>query len=121
MRSISVLIVDDDEDFADGIAEILEMEGCEVGLAHSAEEGIAAAVDKPRDVVLIDIGLPGMSGVECLSRIRQATPGARCYLLTGYRADQVAARGVEPGSVEILTKPIEPAELLRLINAAAAG
>jgi len=117
MSAISVLVIDDDEDFADGIAEILEIEGCEVALAHSAEEGIAECERGSFDAVLIDIGLPGMNGVECLARIRQSSPGAHCFLLTGYSADHVTEQGVEAGAVEILTKPVEPGELVRRLRA----
>lgn len=116
MNSLSVLIVDDDVDFADGAAEVLELRGHLVELAHTGEDGVEAFGRKRFDVALIDIGLPGMNGVECLTRIRQIDPGARCFLMTGYSADQIAEQGIEAGAIEILTKPVEPYELLRRLE-----
>lgn len=116
MISLSVLIVDDDVDFADGAAELLELQGHRVELAHTGEAGVEAFQRARFEVALIDIGLPGMNGVECLTRIREIDSDVRCFLMTGYSADQIAERGVEAGAIEILTKPVEPYELLRRLE-----
>jgi len=119
MSSLSILVVDDDVDFADGAAELLELQGHRVALAHMGEAAVEAFRRERFDVVLIDIGLPGMNGVECLTRIREIDADARCFLMTGYSADQIAEQGIEAGAIEILTKPIEPYELLRRLEDAA--
>lgn len=119
MTSLSVLIVDDDVDFADGAAEVLELQGYRVEMAHTGEAGVEAFRRQRFDVALIDIGLPGMNGVECLTRIREVDPGARCFLMTGYSGEHIAEQGIEAGAIEILTKPVEPYELLRRLQQAA--
>ncbi len=115
--SLKILIVDDDEDFADGLMEIFELEGHESAMAHSGGAAKSLVENTEFDVALIDIGLPDMNGVECLRAIRAARPGLPCFLLTGYSAQDVASQGIEAGAVEILTKPIDPAELIRRLAA----
>lgn len=117
MNALSVLVIDDDEDFADGVSEFLELEGLRVTVARSGEAGVEACARNTYDAILIDIGLPGINGVECLTQIRQTTPDARCFLLTGYSADHIADQGIEAGAIEILTKPIKPDELMRHLGA----
>ncbi|MBE9553435.1 MAG: response regulator [Proteobacteria bacterium] len=113
MTSLRILIVDDDEDFADGLMEIFELDGHEPAMAHSGRDAIGAVENGIFDVVLIDIGLPDMNGAECLRTIRTIRPDLPCFLLTGYSAEDVANQGIEAGAIEILTKPIDPDTLSR--------
>jgi DNA-binding response OmpR family regulator len=116
MTAARLLVVDDDRDFAEGLAEVLEMDGFLVDAVVTGEAGIEAARMNHYDAVLIDIGLPGLNGVETLLGIKQIRSGARCFLLTGYSADHIAQQGIEAGAIEILTKPIDTQELLRLLR-----
>ncbi len=115
----SVLVIDDDEDFADGVSEILELAGFRVVVAHSGEAGIEVCAHDTFDAALIDIGLPGINGVECLMRLKKMNPKTRGFLLTGFSADHITEQGFEAGAVEILTKPVEPNDLVRRLKAAA--
>lgn len=117
MATLKILIVDDDEDFADGLMEVFELDGHEPAMAYTGQAAIAAVRDRRFDAVLIDIGLPDMSGAECLAEIRAINPGLPCFLLTGYSAKDVADRGIEAGAIEILTKPIDPGALSRRLAA----
>lgn len=117
MRSLRILIVDDDEDFADGLMEVFELDGHNPAMAHNAREAIAAAEGGAFDVALIDIGLPDMNGAECLRAIRAIHPDLPCFLLTGYSAEDVANQGIEAGAIEILTKPVDPDALSRRLAA----
>lgn len=108
-----ILIVDDDMDFAESLAEALEMFGHEVEFRFTGEAGIEAAAAGTFDVILMDIGLPGLNGVESMTEIRRADPDAICFLLTGYSATDVSQRGLDAGAVEVLTKPIDPEGLSR--------
>ncbi len=119
MRTVSVLIVDDDVDFADGMAEVLELDGHMVDVANTSKEGVEAAGGKEYDAAIIDIGLPDGNGVECLVAIKRIRPETRCFLMTGYSADHIAKQGIEEGALEILTKPVEVAELSRRLAAIA--
>ena len=117
MTSLRILIVDDDEDFADGLMEVFELDGHHPVMVHSGKDAISAIEGGVFDVALIDIGLPDMNGAECLRAIRAARPGLPCFLLTGYSADDLANQGIEAGAMEILTKPIDPDTLSRRLAA----
>ena len=117
MTILRILIVDDDEDFADGLMEVCELEGHEPVMVHRGADAIAASEGRIFDVALIDVGLPDMNGGECLRAIRETRPDLPCFLLTGYSAQDVADKGIEAGAVEILTKPIDPEALIRLLAA----
>ena len=116
-----LLIVDDDEDFGDSLAEALEMHGHKVDIATTGEDGIAAAGRTHYDAILMDVALPGLNGVDSLLAIQQTNPETRCFLMTGYSADHLSARGAEAGAIEVLTKPLDPDELLRRLVAIRAG
>lgn len=121
MTASRLLIVDDDRDFAEGLAEYLELCGHRVDIAFTGEGGIEAAGRTAYDTLLMDVGLPGLNGVESLREIKRSQPEIRCFLLTGYSADHVSLRGVEAGAVEIWTKPVNPEELSRRLAARPAG
>jgi DNA-binding response OmpR family regulator len=116
MTALKLLIIDDDRDFAEGLAEALELHGHQVGIAFTGEEGVEAVEKDDYDTILMDIGLPGLNGVESLLKIRLVNPKARCFLLTGHSAYHIAKQGIEAGAIEILTKPIDPKEILRRLS-----
>lgn len=97
--------------------EVFELDGHESAMAHSGGQAKSLVENTEFDVALIDIGLPDMNGVECLRALREIRPGLPCFLLTGYSAEDVAGQGIEAGAIEILTKPIDPAELIRRLAA----
>jgi DNA-binding response OmpR family regulator len=111
------LVIDDDRDFGDSLAEVLEMHGHQVDTAYTGEDGIEAAKENDYDAILIDIALPGLNGVESLLKIRESDPHARCLLMTGYNADHFAAQAAEAGAVEVLIKPLDPEDILRRLDA----
>lgn len=113
MSGLRILIVDDDEDFADGLMEVFELEGHLPAMALTGQEGVDAVDSAEFDVALVDIGLPDMSGADCLDAIRKRRPELACFLLTGYSAEEIARRGIETGIAEILTKPVDPNALCR--------
>lgn len=116
MTATKLLIVDDDGDLADGLAEVLELEGYNVDVTFTGESGIEAANRKCYDVILMDVGLPGMNGAEALHKIKLNDPRVLCFLLTGYSADHIAERGIRANAFEILTKPIDLAELIQRLS-----
>lgn len=111
MSELKLLVVDDDKDFAEGLAELMELLGHWVDVVFTGEAGIEAANGCDYDAILMDIGLPGLNGPECLQRIRQSRPDVPCFLMTGYSADEIAKQGIEAGALEILTKPVDSKSL----------
>jgi PAS domain S-box-containing protein len=105
--SCRVLVVDDNVDAAQALARVLEMTGHEVRLAYDGPTGLQAALDYQPEVVLLDIGLPGLSGHEVAQRIRQQAALKNIVLvaLTGYGHDTDRQRVQEAGFDHHLVKP----------------
>ena len=119
-RSARVLVVDDTIEVAQTIGWMLEEIGYDYQLVHDGRKALAAAREFRPDAILLDIGLPGMSGFDVAKQLRdefgEATP--KLIAVTGYgrRADrkQSAAAGID----EHLVKPLKPNELVRVLNGA---
>lgn len=115
--TLEVLIVDDNRELAENLAEILVDEGCRVTTAFSAEEALVAAADLHFDVVLTDIRMPGINGVELVRRIALRDPGAVFLLMTAYTSDQVLTAASDLGIVRaVLAKPLAVDKLLALLE-----
>lgn len=113
MTASELLIVDDDRDFAEGLAEALELSGHRIDITFTGEDAVEAVQKNDYDTILMDIGLPGLNGVESLLKIRQINPKVHCFLLTGFSANHITEQGIEAGAIEVLTKPINLEEILQ--------
>ncbi|MDH5410423.1 MAG: response regulator [Alphaproteobacteria bacterium] len=121
MTAARLLIVDDDRDFAEGLAEALELFDLPSVIAFTGEEAVEAFRTCDFNVVLMDIGLPGLNGVESLLKIKEINPKVGCFLLTGYSSDHLTEQGIEAGAIDILTKPVNLDEILRRIRQIESG
>ena len=113
-----VLVVDDNRDAADTTAMCLEIAGHEVMSVGDGPAALACVADFAPEVVVLDIGLPGLDGYEVAGRLRRlpATAGAFLVALTGYGQQAERRRAFEAGFDDHLIKPAEPARLLQLIS-----
>ncbi len=116
-RPRRILVVDDNRDAADSLCMLLKWRGHEVRVAYDGLEAVGAAVAFHPDVVLLDIGLPKLSGYEAARRIREAG-GAQSLLVavTGWGQDEDRRRARDAGFDHHLTKPVDPAAISRLIE-----
>jgi len=116
--AMRVLVVEDNDDAAETLTEILELWGHEVHVAQNGPAAIETAARCSPHVVLLDIGLPGMDGYEVARRIRShgALSGVRLVALTGYGQDEDRRRAEAAGFDEHLTKPVDPQKLRRLLS-----
>jgi DNA-binding NarL/FixJ family response regulator len=121
--TIRVLIVDDHPVVREGVRAMLSAEAdIEVtGQAASGEEAVRFAREKPCDVVLMDLRMPGTDGVAATVRILAADPSARVVVLTTYETDADILRAVEAGAAGYLLKDAPPADVANAIRAAARG
>lgn len=111
-----VLIIDDDEDLCDLVAEYLQSEGLEVEAVHDGVSGAARCIDVEPDLVILDVMLPGLGGFEVLSRIRERSK-VPVIMLTA-RGDEVdRIVGLEMGADDYLPKPFNPRELVARLRA----
>jgi PAS domain S-box-containing protein len=108
-----ILVVDDNVDAADSIGMLLRHWGNEVHLAHNGPQALEAAAEFSPDLVVLDIGLPGMSGYEVAHRLREQPRFARTVIvaMTGYGQEEDRRRSQEVGFDRHLIKPVDPAEL----------
>jgi CheY-like chemotaxis protein/anti-sigma regulatory factor (Ser/Thr protein kinase) len=119
---LRVLVVDDNVDAADTLAMLLEVSGHHVLTAHDGMAAIRQVDGWPPDVVVLDIGLPGMSGYEVAAQLRQrgeACPGL--IAVTGYGQEADARRAIQAGFEYHMTKPVDAAELMAAITRCAAA
>jgi CheY-like chemotaxis protein len=113
-----VLIIEDHVDTADLMRELLHEAGHEVEVAHTGQEGIAAARRIGAEVVLCDVGLPDIDGYEVARALRRdaGTSGARLVALTGYNGEDEEQRARDAGFDRHVVKPIDPFQLESLLT-----
>src|SRR5439155_15449588 len=114
--SAAILVVDDEPAILDAIAYTLRGEGFDVDVASSGEEAFEAADRRPYEVVVLDVMLPGVSGVELCRRLR-AESDVPILLLTARDAEVDRVLGLEAGADDYVTKPFSMAELVSRIRA----
>jgi DNA-binding NarL/FixJ family response regulator len=121
--SISVLLVDDQALLRKGFRMILEEEPeiSVAGEASNAEEAITLASQLNPDVVLMDVRMPGMDGIEATSRIVRSGSGSRILILTTFDLDEYAFAGLRAGASGFILKDVPPPELVGAIRAVASG
>ena len=112
-----ILVVEDQRDLALGLRANLEVEGYDVDVAHGGEDALRIAADRPPDVVVLDIMLPGIDGYEVLAKLRAMELAMPVLMLTA-RAEEVdKVRGFRAGADDYVTKPFGVMELLVRIQA----
>lgn len=115
-KRLHILVVDDDEDNADSLGELFQLEGHDVTIAHSGEDAVAAYMTTEFDLAFMDVMMPGLNGVESFMEIRKLKPDARVYMMTGYSVEQLLQQAMEHGAMGVLSKPIDIDKLLRAVD-----
>lgn len=123
MSDVRILLVDDHEMFLTGVAQALTMAGGMevVGQAHDGKSGVEMAVRHQPDLVLVDINMPIMNGVEATRQIKQRCPRTRVVVLTVSDLDKDLFEAIKAGADGYLLKNLTPAELVAAVRAAGAG
>lgn len=116
-----VLLVEDDDDNRELIAEVLEASGWEVVSAATGQEGLKALSEQAVDVVLTDVGMPGMGGLEMARAAKAIAPSVPVVVVTGWTDDVDVAQAHGRREVDaVLVKPIDPDALLGTVGDLAA-
>ena len=113
-----ILIVDDDESIRRMLAAVLAREGFQTAMAASGEEGLALFRAQSPDIVLMDIRMPGISGIEAMSAMLELRPGVTVILMTAYADLDTAVRAIKNGVFDFVIKPFDLAEIGLLVNRA---
>lgn len=116
--SAKLLVVDDEVDTCHNLRDILNDVGFEVDVAHSGEEALALFQERHYDVALLDLKMPGMSGLELYQRIKEMGRGTVAIIVTAYATHETAHSALKAGAWKVLTKPVELGRLLDLISEA---
>jgi len=116
VESLNVMIVDDEIDFLETLIKRLEKRNVRVSGAESGEEALKLLEKNPADVVVLDVKMPGMDGIETLREIKKRYPLIEVILLTGHASTEVAIQGMEMGAFDYLMKPIGVDELLHKVQ-----
>lgn len=118
-----VLVVDDDPDFRAILRHILEGAGYRVAEAEDGEKGLDAAARERPELVLLDIQMPGLDGLETCRRLRDGAAGPRPPVLFLTVRSQIAtvAEGLQAGARDYVLKPVDPEDLLARIEFALGG
>ncbi len=118
LRVRRILVVDDSEELRVvlailiGAAPDFEL----VGEAENGRTGIAKAVETRPDVILLDLSMPDMDGLEALPHLRRTVPEARVIVLSGYQRDVMGQRAMEAGALGYIEKGTPPAQLLATLR-----
>ena len=116
----SVLIVDDEAEIRESLQTLLEMEGFEVDTAATGEDGLSQMANRPFDLVLLDLTLPGRNGMEILSDIRSHDSHLPVIMITAYGTVENAVRAMQAGAANFVQKPWDNEKLLADVRAAVA-
>ena len=102
-----ILVVDDEPDFCEALRDFLGSKGFEVAIALSGEEALPAYMQEKPDVVLLDIQMPGMDGLETLRELKALDQGANVIMVTVIEDDEIAKRAMVEGAIDYITKPVD--------------
>ncbi|MHA2615496.1 MAG: ATP-binding response regulator [bacterium JZ-2024 1] len=114
-KPYKVLVIDDEEVIRDSCREILEGEGYELLTAENGATGLALIEEHKPDLILVDVKMPGISGIEVLTRTAEIDPTLVSIVITGYATMELAVECMKKGAFDFVAKPFTPEEL-RLIT-----
>ncbi len=117
-HNIRLLLIDDEDHFRQTLFKRLGKRGLKAHQAGSGEEGLAIMKAEPVDVVVLDVKMPGLDGIEALKRIKSEWPQAEVIFLTGHSTTQDGVEGIKAGAFDYLSKPVEFEHLLEKIKQA---
>ena len=112
-----VLLVEDDRDIAEPLARALTREGYDVTAAGDGRVALNEVLDSPPDLIILDIGLPGMDGLDVCRHVRDVRPHVPILMLTARDGELETVAGLDAGADDYVTKPFRLSELLARIRA----
>ena len=118
MSKIRVLLVDDEEDYVKAMAERMDMRDLQSRVALSGEEALAVLEADPPDVMVLDLRMPGMQGMEVLEKVKRDHPHVQVIILTGHGGEKDEKEARRLGAFEYLQKPADINALMHTIQGA---
>ena len=119
MAKPKVLVIDDEEDFLETIVKRLLRRGIDVTGVDSGEEALRVLQEQSFDVVILDVRMPGMDGIETLRELKKRTPLTEVIILTGHGSIESGVQGMQLGAFDYVIKPADFEEIFQKLNQAA--
>lgn len=116
MSKPRILVIDDEIGICEGVKRALSPEGMIVDLAFDGEEGLKQIRENDYQVVLLDVMMPGISGIELIGMIHDHDPNIVCITITGFATVELAVKAIKAGAYDFLTKPFSVDDLLLAVN-----
>jgi len=116
MTKPAILLIDDEEVIRDVISRLLERNGYRVFTAEESEAGLKLLKEEPIDLILLDLMLPGRSGLECLEEVFDIAPDVSVVMISAYASIENAVKATKMGAFDFVTKPFKNEELLNVIK-----
>ena len=116
--AMSVLLVDDEEEFVTTLAERLELREMTVSVATDGETAMRIVDDERPQVVVADVKMPGMGGLDLLRLVKARHPGIQVILLTGHGSTRDGIKGMRLGAFDYLMKPVRIEDLIEKLHSA---
>ncbi len=114
----NVLLVDDEEQFLKVVSQRLGMRGLKLETATSGDEAIKKAEQRDFDAIILDLVMPGKSGIEVLKEIKKKHPDLQIIILTGHGSVEAGVEAIKEGAIDFLQKPVDFEKLLKKISEA---
>ncbi|KKL99881.1 hypothetical protein LCGC14_1810000, partial [marine sediment metagenome] len=114
--SVTLLIVEDEDTLRESLGRLFKKAGYEVETAGSAEEGLELTSSKFFDVVVSDILLPGIDGIELLTRLKESEPSQIFIVMTAYASLDTAVRALRAGAYDYIMKPVMHEEIKQVVS-----
>jgi NADH-quinone oxidoreductase subunit E len=111
-----VVVIDDEEMFSEGCRQTLEMGGYRAAVAHDGLQGLQLVRETRPGVVLVDLKMPGMGGLEVLNRLAEIAPSIVPIVVSGHGTVDSAVESMKVGAFDFITKPFEPEKLLETVR-----
>ena len=121
MDELRVLIVDDEEELVSALVERLRLRGFDARGVTTGAQALADLETTACDVVVLDVKMPGLGGLEVIKRIKRERPRLEVVLLTGHGSSVSVEEGLEAGAFEYLMKPVKIDDLARILRSAGGG
>ena len=116
MKHKTVLIVDDEKNILLTLSQSLEALQLETDTAANGEEALAKLKEKEFGLILLDLRMPGMDGMEVLRQVREIRPDIRIIMITAYGTIELAVEAIKMGAVDFIQKPFSPEEIRELVS-----
>jgi len=121
MESYRVLVVDDEEEFVSTLVERLQLRAIDAEGVTRGADALELLQKREFDIILLDVKMPGIGGLEVIRRIKAAHPKTEVILLTGHSSVEAVQEGMNAGALEYLMKPVDIEDLIRLFRKATGG